>query len=269
MSFDEEFLIGPKKYQKKFDVLSQFASSFLGDISQCGFLQIQNSGELLCATNNIDFVENYLDKEAYKLDPALVANNNISEGYHLWAAHPGLRILFGEKGVVSGQTETKHGFTYSKKISDDIFCHYFFNSTNFEIYDKFANNLAMVERFLKYFATEMEVIADELKSKEAYINILDKKKQVFYNQTFRASNKPTKEQFIDFLHSAGILTKHIKLTDREIQCCEFYLQGRTAHKIGDILGISRRTVEGHLESLKHKLSCSSRDDLLQRVNLVN
>ena len=48
------------------------------------------------------------------------------------------------------------------------------------------------------------------------------------------------------------------LTPREIECGKWLLIGKTAEETATILGLSKRTVEAHLASMKIKLSCSNK-----------
>lgn len=56
------------------------------------------------------------------------------------------------------------------------------------------------------------------------------------------------------------------LTERENQCAYYLLQGMTAREIGIQLGLSPRTIESHLESMKSKLCCKNKIELI--VTLV-
>jgi DNA-binding CsgD family transcriptional regulator len=53
------------------------------------------------------------------------------------------------------------------------------------------------------------------------------------------------------------------ISPQEEQCLELYKQGHSAQSTGAILGLSRRTVEHYFESIKNKLGCESKRDLLQ------
>jgi DNA-binding CsgD family transcriptional regulator len=51
------------------------------------------------------------------------------------------------------------------------------------------------------------------------------------------------------------------LTQKESQCLYWLLRGRSAGQTADILFLSRRTVESHLESIKNKYSCKTKAEL--------
>lgn len=57
----------------------------------------------------------------------------------------------------------------------------------------------------------------------------------------------------------------VDLTDREIDVLYFTLQGFTAKQIGKNLGISNRTVESYIDSLKNKFNVNNKSDLRQLI----
>lgn len=64
----------------------------------------------------------------------------------------------------------------------------------------------------------------------------------------------------------------INTTPREMECLFFMLRGNTAKKIASMLNLSPKTVESHIENIKHKARCSSREQLIEKCiteGLVN
>jgi DNA-binding CsgD family transcriptional regulator len=55
------------------------------------------------------------------------------------------------------------------------------------------------------------------------------------------------------------------LSERELQCVSLWLSGKTSIPIADLLGISHRTVESHLQSAKLKLHVRTRHELLDKI----
>lgn len=55
-----------------------------------------------------------------------------------------------------------------------------------------------------------------------------------------------------------------QLTEREQQVLSLLVRGKTAKEIGNRLGISRRTVEHHVESLKFKTNSKFKSDLIDK-----
>jgi DNA-binding CsgD family transcriptional regulator len=55
------------------------------------------------------------------------------------------------------------------------------------------------------------------------------------------------------------------LTKRETEVLYCLVKGKTAKKIGDILGISHRTVEQHIERIKAKMNVFSKSELIEKA----
>lgn len=51
------------------------------------------------------------------------------------------------------------------------------------------------------------------------------------------------------------------LTPRELECGKWLVLGKTAEETAAILGLSRRTIEDYLASMKVKLRCSNKVQL--------
>lgn len=63
----------------------------------------------------------------------------------------------------------------------------------------------------------------------------------------------------------GNIFGHAHLTKRETEVLKYVVLGYTAKRIGQTLGISFRTVEAYIETLKMKLMCASKSDITEIV----
>ena len=54
-------------------------------------------------------------------------------------------------------------------------------------------------------------------------------------------------------------------TDREWECLQLYFQGKSAKETGELLNISRRTVESYFASIKRKFKVHSKSDILDLI----
>jgi DNA-binding NarL/FixJ family response regulator len=61
------------------------------------------------------------------------------------------------------------------------------------------------------------------------------------------------------------LEKQTILTSRELQCAYYLLEGMTAKGIASQLNISHRTIEAHIDNIKHKLSCKNKIQLVLKL----
>jgi DNA-binding CsgD family transcriptional regulator len=55
------------------------------------------------------------------------------------------------------------------------------------------------------------------------------------------------------------------LTERELDCLIYTTLGMSAKDIGKKLGLSNRTIESYLQTLKQKLGCHSKSQLLKLI----
>jgi DNA-binding CsgD family transcriptional regulator len=58
--------------------------------------------------------------------------------------------------------------------------------------------------------------------------------------------------------NGGVATPARPITDRQLEILKNVARGRTNRQIGEILGISEKTVRNHLRTISHKLSTSDR-----------
>ena len=49
--------------------------------------------------------------------------------------------------------------------------------------------------------------------------------------------------------------QNIVLTERETECINWLIKGKSAEEIGLILNLSKRTVESHIHNIKEKTQC--------------
>lgn len=61
---------------------------------------------------------------------------------------------------------------------------------------------------------------------------------------------------------SAIWPKHVGLREREVETLTWAARGKTFWEIGEILGLSKRTVEFHLENARRKLGVATRTQAL-------
>lgn len=55
------------------------------------------------------------------------------------------------------------------------------------------------------------------------------------------------------------------LTDREVECLNWCVRGKTAEEISILLSISNRTIERHLANVMRKLNCNKQSQLIRKA----
>jgi DNA-binding CsgD family transcriptional regulator len=66
-------------------------------------------------------------------------------------------------------------------------------------------------------------------------------------------------------YSLGKSYPTIYFTEREAQTIFYFLYGRSAMEVADILSLSRRTIEFYVRNMKTKLDCRRKSELICKV----
>ena len=66
MSLEEEFMHGYEKESRYFDKWCEKSSLLLGNVTQCGILEMDSHGNGLIAINRPDFGESYIGNNSYQ-----------------------------------------------------------------------------------------------------------------------------------------------------------------------------------------------------------
>ncbi|GAH00956.1 unnamed protein product, partial [marine sediment metagenome] len=57
----------------------------------------------------------------------------------------------------------------------------------------------------------------------------------------------------------------VSLSHREFSIAFYLIRGCSYQKIGELLNLSKRTIESYVEILKDKLSCANKNELIERI----
>jgi DNA-binding CsgD family transcriptional regulator len=246
MSLEQDFLHGYEKHSKHFDKWCAKASTILGNVTQCGIVETDDEGNALIAINRPDFGELYIDKQSYLLDEHLTYLKTAIEGFKMQCSFDGVQFLQKNEKMLYGQNfDLWHGFTYTEKIDEYTQRQYYFGSDTPTIYDNLVNNLNLVKKLINQFKQDNEQIINYFRERK--FNISEIKPDYFNNKNI--PRKTEAENLTEVLHTLNVLDNNQKITNRELQCIQLYLQRKTAEQTGKALGISRRTVETHFYTL--------------------
>ena len=79
--------------------------------------------------------------------------------------------------------------------------------------------------------------------------------------------------FINEFNLNKLIINDISLTRREVDCLKLFLKGFTTKKIASILKKSPRTVETQIDSIKTKLNCFNKNELITKtigcISIIN
>lgn len=131
------------------------------------------------------------------------------------------------------------------------------------------NNLPILQKFNDYFLKKVDVLLQ--KAREDAVYLPSEMGMLYKQKPSGISTALTIQEKCAFLEKLGFLkSEHVwTLTLRELECLQYLHEGYCAREIGEILRISPRTVEKNLESIKNKLICFSKTELMSYANMLH
>lgn len=134
------------------------------------------------------------------------------------------------------------------------------------IIDHYMNHRSLLEKFCIYFRESAKNIVCAMKKNKIYFDY-PKDPGYFKDLNFKADLSYT-----EFLKEIKLKNYHIQgnnidcqLSEREFQCLLWSAKNKTAKEIGRILSLSPRTVEAYLVTLKNKMNCESKLQLIEKA----
>ena len=121
--------------------------------------------------------------------------------------------------------------------------------------DKCLSNLATLEKFI----TNFNDLAQDILIKIEPFRVISKDLATNNHTTYRSIGGVAN---IEFLASIS----GYNLTKRELDCIPLLLKGHSSKQIANVLNISYRTVEIHINNLKRKTRQTSKNDLIHLLN---
>jgi DNA-binding CsgD family transcriptional regulator len=225
----------------------------------------------ICLTTDPVWTEHFYQKRLYKFlladrfaqKKTIINKLKVIPWTQFTTSH--VRIAQSELfGVGIGLTLifTRIGFT-------DFF-HFGTSNENYQMAELYVSYTDCLIQFAYYFYdVANKIIAESSKDSNRLLisDRLFKKENEFPN----AINLDIKKFMIDAQPKRFLIQNNVEqvlLTKKEIQCITFLTQGKTANDIGDILCMSKRTVETHLKNSRIKLGLgagSSKSELISEL----
>lgn len=214
-------------------------------------------------STNSYWTEHYI-KNQY----AIVANPNSvfksgESSFYLLDLAPKSEAIFKVLQEARDHSQLDHGFSIQEEYEDYI-----------DIYDLTADpsQVTINEVYLRYLDSLKKFMVYFKMQGHSLIKIAEKNKFLDNAQKNIGSrlnfdkrkNKFDQALVIDRL-SIPNGEDDILLTKRETQCLVGILFGKTSKILGKDLGISSRTVECYIDSVKTKLNCTYKDEVIKKV----
>lgn len=242
------------------------------------YMKMYKNYKYLSIGTNLEYLKYYLQnlKEPGKIfEPARIFSSSqvtreTGKSYFIWPNQyskdikdPLFEILY--------EFNVWNGFTVSKYTDDYVETWSFATDKASESTTQFyVNNLSLFDQFIVYFKKY---------TSEFTKDINDEKLAVFqnpFNLNCVSSDSLGNKDLKDFLPGKNNITmfkflcengKIATLSARELECLFYISSGKTMKSIANIMSISPRTVEVHIQSIKRKTNTHYKAELSNLINL--
>ena len=235
------------------------------NISGFSHLRSFHDGRFAVLCNNPEFLLNYARKKYYNTDPCvhIIKPQTYDIGQYLvWDSID----CYGKTAAMlqdSADFGFKHVFTIIKHhaLYTDFY-HFGTHISNPTINQMYVNNLDLLDGFLSFFNKKIERDSALLKSYKIIFRSEENKSKKQINEDLTLFNTPNNRQL--FLNAISLFNENY-VTKKEMECARLLMEGNTSKEIARCLGVSYRTIESRVDSLKNKFYARNKCDLLIKL----
>ena len=242
------------RYHKKVCKICQPLVDYL-DISTFIYYWVDKEGRYMGLSNNWEYFEHFCSTKAYEINPFIVDPRLLKSGYILSPTTPD-PVFIDAIGKAAKNTHLFDPFLIVNR-NGDSFDGFAFGSSkpNLTNSRKYLNYLPLLYKFADYFVREAKPIIERMKAER--FNMAELRGEAFFHRSPLLPLSVRDEIEEKFLKAISPLSR------RERECLELFQKGHSAQATAVLLKLSRRTIEHYFESIKDKLGCESKWDLLR------
>lgn len=230
-------------------------------VTYFSYLRFFKDGSMLWLTNSPEWGQDWFKDKLYK-HPFVKDYVALKFGdcftWKQFGDTPPAPIETGNKFGVS------NGITFLNPLDNCLEMFWFGAShDNQNKVDLYKSNKDSFFRFIEFFKDKGYSLIK--KSLDAPINFEDQ--EVFYDEKMKSAEKTILTLlYSDFLRFAYQSNgKTLFLSRQETICMSYCILQNSAKEIAEKMSLSERTVEDYIQNVKQKLSCYSKQDLLNKV----
>jgi len=226
------------------------------------YLKLYTDGSRLLLSNDPDCIRFMYEEGRYKQmwfdgeQPEL-----LREGWHSWDA---LKNINTDKSALEKEINhlfnLYHGMCFIKR-GQSFFEIYTFDTSTPEIY---SADKHLLQHFILYFKEQGKKIIAAAEHEK--IEILLKK------PLFEGNNYTHFDELSDFMKNTQLSRYYLGgkyddryLTQKQMQCVYWLVQGKTFQQIGTLVGIQPKTVDHYIQAAKKKLNCRNGIQLAKAI----
>jgi DNA-binding CsgD family transcriptional regulator len=233
------------------------------EISYFYYYRIDNAGRLTFLSDHPQVEEYYFSEKIYLNDPYMRHPSNYQSGF-LRMESNGNEDYRDDLSQTTGVFNLRPWLSLLERNSDSFdFFGFWRHESSFKKTEKIhLNHSELLKAFTHHFKKELEPSLLQMKEAAYLVPDLVGKEHFYSNMPIIPTIE--KESLRAYLIEMGLGREVLKadsLSSREKQCLHGLLDCKSAKDIAFNLGLSTRTVENHLDRIKCKLSCWSKQQL--------
>lgn len=243
-----------KNYSVKYDQKIKQICAPLVDILEIPVFTysfVEADGRFGFLTNAIDFNTYYFEADLYLQNPYFSHPALFRSGYSMLPCS-----LDEETQKILNKRFDANHFFLSLNSNSQMMESFLFANINENLKDSqyYLSRLDLINKFANYFKKEAKDLIGKMKAD--HFNIKANRGSQLFETPLNVSLTAYDFKIQNFLKKVTGLTR------QEFTCLEHFKKGRSAQATAAIMGLSQRTVESYFESIKNKLGCTSKYDLL-------
>lgn len=209
-----------------------------------------------------DWADFYTEKQLYMIDPMLLHPHGYQSGHLLWTQYLSDPDQLAFLKIGKERFGMAHGFCIVDRHEER--CEFFgFTAPPAceKIYSTYLNDLSLLKEFCNFFKKEAAPLLKLVEHDP--IPLLDLKGKAFLETQGSPFEVPqdSKTLFLKFIQAEC----PVKLSKREKECLSLYIDDLRMQDVANRLALSVRTVESYLTSIKNKLNCLNKAELIKKA----
>jgi len=211
----------------------------------------------ITVTTNAEWVYTYYNSGYYTKGMHHRHVKTYRKGYNYWNS-AGRNVV---NNLAKDNFNIDNGFTIIEPSSDVCeFYHFASMAEEKNTLNFYFNYINLLYRFIAYFKCEAQDIISYYSKNRIRLKA-DTSENIINNNAYLEEGKlfPVKKFYFQ------LNDKCQYLTNREIDIATWILNGKSSEEIGIILGISKKTVDAHVDSIKAKLDCFKQSQVIMKL----
>lgn len=254
-----------RRFQDQIDGITHPLDDLFG-VNAHLYYRIDTQGGLITLCNHPEIQEYYFENNMYKNNPFLKHPKHVPSGFLLTSGvnHDDFRET---QGHMDDKFEMSNLLLFFENEGDVVHLHGFLTThKKYSLTNVYINNKEKFQTYCRFFREQTSHLQNKLEDiKVDYAKIAGPQ---FYlpEKTIPIINVEKQAEFFHRLNKYSGLKIYEPLTNRELECLQLLLQGKSASLVADELLITKRTVEHHFDHIKAKLMCANKSEVFTFVS---